>query len=144
MYFFKDTNGNWIIGASVDTIVSKVPCILRRLSPTSVEIKTIKNGTLLIPVLEVTAIKKNAEGDFYANYAEFVASVSEFFEKKESIIMPTYGSMIDLIGLGPLPSKTDIMVLADEQNNPGKKSMYTVWPDGTIFYHLLTKDINDL
>lgn len=80
MYFFKDTNGNWIIGASVDTIVSKVPCILRRLSPTSVEIKAIKNGALLIPVLEVTAIKKNAEGDFYANYAEFVEGVSDFFD----------------------------------------------------------------
>ena len=58
--------------------------------------------------------------------------------------MPTYGSMIDLIGLEQLPSKTDILVLADEQNNPGKKSMYTVWPDGTIMYHTLTKDINDL
>ena len=91
MYFFKNTSGNWIVGENVDSLTSKVACRLRRLSPTSVEIKTIKNGALLIPVMEVTAIKKNAEGDFYANYAEFVEGVSGFFGNA-----PLDGAVINL------------------------------------------------
>ena len=121
---------------------------------------TDTNYTLLVEYASASMLGQGAKQDFthtlkLQDGREFIRTLrhktdntgweySEFFEKKESIIMPTYGSMIDLIGLGPLPSKTDIMVLADEQNNPGKKSMYTWWPDGTIMYHMSTKDINDL
>ena len=121
---------------------------------------TDTNYTLLVEYASASMLGQGAKQDFthtlkLQDGREFIRTLrhktdntdweySEFFEKKESIIMPTYGSMIDLIGLGPLPSKTDIMVLSDEQNNPGKKSVYTWWPDGTIMYHMLTKDINDL
>lgn len=119
-----------------------------------------KNYTLLVEYASAQMLGQGGKQDFthtlkLQDGREFIRTLrhktdntgweySEFFEKKESIIMPTYGSMIDLIGLGPLPSKTDILVLEDEQNNPGKKSVYTWWPDGTITYHMLTKDINDL
>ena len=91
MYFFKDTNGNWIIGESVDSIVSKVPCELRKSSPTTVAVRTVESRILLLSPTEVTAIKKNAEGDFYANYAEFVEGVSGFF-----VNAPLDGAVINL------------------------------------------------
>ena len=80
MYFFKDTNGNWIIGESVDSIVSKVPCELRKSSPTTVAVRTVESRILLLSPIEVTALRKNAAGDFYATYAEFKAAVSDFFD----------------------------------------------------------------
>ena len=80
MYFFKDTNGNWIIGESVDSIVSKVPCELRKSSPTTVAVRTVESRILLLAPIEVTALKKNAAGEFYATYAEFKADVSDFFD----------------------------------------------------------------
>ena len=80
MYFFKDTNGNWIIGESVDSIVSKVPCELRKSSPTTVAVRTVESRILLLAPIEVTALKKNAAGEFYATFTEFVAAVSDFFD----------------------------------------------------------------
>lgn len=80
MYFFKNTAGNWIIGPEPTSLKSKVASELRRDTPTVVTVRTIENRVLLIDRTEVTAIKKNAEGDFYANYAEFVDAVSDFFD----------------------------------------------------------------
>ena len=80
MYFFKDTNGNWIIGESVDSIVSKVPCELRRSSPTTVAVRTVESRILLLAPIEVTALRKNAAGEFYATFTEFIAAVSDFFD----------------------------------------------------------------
>ena len=81
MYFFKNTVGNWVLGSETTSFTSKIPCTLRRDTPTVVTVMTIeKIPVLLIDKTEVTTIKKNAEGDFYANYAEFVAAVSDFFD----------------------------------------------------------------
>lgn len=79
MYFFKNTAGNWIIGPEPTSLKSKVASELRRDAPTVVTVRTIETRVLLIDRMEVTAIKKNAEGDFYANYAEFLTAVSDFF-----------------------------------------------------------------
>lgn len=91
MYFFKNTAGNWILGPEPTSLASKTPCTLRRDTPTVVTVRTIENRVLLIDRKEVTAIKKNAEGDFYANYAEFVEGVSGFF-----VNAPLDGAVIDL------------------------------------------------
>lgn len=80
MYFFKNTSGNWILGPEPTSLKSKVASELRRDTPTTITVRTIESRVLLIDRTEVTAIKKNAEGDFYANYAEFVAAVSDFFD----------------------------------------------------------------
>lgn len=79
MYFFKNTAGNWILGPEPTSFASKAPCTLRRNTPTVVTVRTIEKRVLLIDRMEITDIKKNAEGDFYANYAEFVDGVSGFF-----------------------------------------------------------------
>ena len=91
MYFFKNTSGNWILGPESTSLKSKVASELRRDTPTVVTVRTIENRVLLIDRTEVTAVKKNAEGDFYANYAEFVAGVSDFF-----VNAPLDGAVIDL------------------------------------------------
>ena len=80
MYFFKNTAGNWIIGPEPTSLKSKVASELRRDAPTVVTVRTIETRVLLIDRMEVTTIKKNAEGDFYANYAEFLTAVSDFFD----------------------------------------------------------------
>lgn len=79
MYFFKNTVGNWIIGYTPDNIISKEPSRLLIHTSTNISVVTVGDGTVLIPPMEITDIKKNAEGDFYANYAEFVEGVSGFF-----------------------------------------------------------------
>ena len=80
MYFFKDTNSNWIIGDSLDSIVSKVPCKLRKSSATMIFVQTIESNMILFPPTEVTAIRKNAVGDYYASFTEFKTAVSDFFD----------------------------------------------------------------
>jgi hypothetical protein len=80
MYFFKNTAGNWILGPEPTSLKSKVTSELRRDAPTVVTVRTIETRVLLIDRMEVTAIKKNAEGDFYASYAEFLTAVSDFFD----------------------------------------------------------------
>ncbi len=91
MYFFKDTNGNWVLGPEPTSFTSKAPCTLRRNTPTVVTVRTIEKRVLLIDRTDVTEIKKNAEGDFYANYAEFVEGVSGFFGNA-----PLDGAVINL------------------------------------------------
>lgn len=80
MYFFKNTAGNWIIGPEPTSLKSKVASELRRDAPTVVTVRTIETRVLLIDRMEVTTIKKNAAGDFYASYAEFLTAVSDFFD----------------------------------------------------------------
>lgn len=121
---------------------------------------TDTNYTLLIEYASAAMLGQGAKQDFthtlkLQDGREFIRTLrhktdntgweySDFFEKKESVILPAYSTMLSITSEEPFPCKTDILVLEDEQNNPGKKSMYTVWPDGTIMYHMLTKDINDL
>ncbi len=80
MYFFKDTNSNWIIGDSLDSIVSKVPCKLRKSSATMIFVQTIESNIILFPPTEVTTIRKNAAGDYYTSFTEFKTAVSDFFD----------------------------------------------------------------
>lgn len=121
---------------------------------------TDTNYTLLVEYASASMLGQGAKQDFthtlkLQDGREFIRTLrhktdntgweySEFFEKKESVILPAYSTMLAITSEEPFPCKTDILVLEDEQNNPGKKSMYTWWPDGTIMYHMLTKDINDL
>lgn len=121
---------------------------------------TDKNYTLLVEYASASMLGQGSQQDFthtlkLQDGREFIRTLrhveegegweySDFFEKKESVILPTYSTMLFVTTEEPFPCKTDILVLEDEQNNPGKKSMYTWWPDGTIMYHMLTKDINDL
>ena len=79
MYFFKNTVGNWIIGYTPDNMISKEPSRLLIHTSTNISVVTVAEGTVLIPPMEITDIKKNAEGDFYENYDKFVEGVSGFF-----------------------------------------------------------------
>lgn len=100
MYFFKDTNGNWVLGPEPTSFTSKAPCTLRRNTPTVVTVRTIEKRVLLIDRTDVTAIKKNANGDFYANYAEFVEGVSGFFDNAPAsgAKWKTYKALISRFG----------------------------------------------
>ena len=80
MYFFKNTVGNWIIGYTPDNIISKEPSRLLIHTSTNISVVTVGEGTVLIPPMEITDIKKNSAGDFYDTFANFVVAVSDFFD----------------------------------------------------------------
>ena len=80
MYFFKDIEGNWIIGYTPDNIISKEPSRLLIHTSTNISVVTVGEGTVLIPPMEITDIKKNSNGDFYDTFANFKAAVSDFFD----------------------------------------------------------------
>ena len=64
MYFFKDIEGNWIIGYTPDNIISKEPSRLLIHTNTNISVVTVGEGTVFIPPMEITDIKKNSDGDF--------------------------------------------------------------------------------
>ena len=98
MYFFKDTAGNWILGPESTSLKSKVTSKLRRNSPTVVTVMTIeKTPVLLIDETEVTTIKKNANGDFYTGYADFVEGVSGFFDNDPTTLANEINDRIPII-----------------------------------------------
>ena len=80
MYFFKNTSGNWIIGYTPDNMISKEPSRLLIHTSTNISVVTVGEGTVLIPPMEITDIKKNSAGDFYDTFANFKSSVSDFFD----------------------------------------------------------------
>jgi uncharacterized protein YjbI with pentapeptide repeats len=80
MYFFKDIEGNWIIGYTPDNIISKEPSRLLIHTSTNISVVTVGEGTVLIPPMEITDIKKNSAGDFYDTMASFKSAVSSFFD----------------------------------------------------------------
>ena len=80
MYFFKNTAGNWIIGYTPDNMISKEPSRLLIHTSTNISVVTVGEGTVLIPPMEITDIKKNSTGDFYDTFANFAAAVSDFFD----------------------------------------------------------------
>ena len=82
MYFFKRENGKWIIGATVESEIIKVPCKLIRKTGSNISVSKIEDNSLLIDSIEVTDIKKNSAGDFYESYNDFKTGVTEFFDNR--------------------------------------------------------------
>ena len=82
MYFFKRENGKWIIGATVESEIIKVPCKLIRKTGSNISVSKIEDNSLLIDSIDVTDIKKNSDGDFYESYDDFKIGVTEFFDNR--------------------------------------------------------------
>lgn len=91
MNFWKNTNGGWIVGSSPYSI--KAAEGTRCMSPVIISLVEgnytkvdIKVGFINYNNQLVTAIKKNAAGDYYANFAEFYAATASFFELPLDIV----------------------------------------------------------
>ena len=82
MYFFKRENGKWVIGATAESEIIKVPCKLIKKTDTKISVSKIEDNSLLIDSIEVTDIKKNSVGDFYESYGDFKTGVTEFFDNR--------------------------------------------------------------
>ena len=87
MYFFKRENGKWVIGATAESEIIKVPCKLIKKTDTKISVSKIEDNSLLIDSIEVTDIKKNSVGDFYESYGDFKTGVTEFFDNRFSFYL---------------------------------------------------------
>lgn len=123
MYFFKDIEGNWIIGYTPDNIISKEPSRLLIHTNTNISVVTVGEGTVLIPPMEITDIKKNAAGDFYATLAEFKSAVSSFFDNDSS--SDIVEKIDDLMGVVSNSGAATLKTIAVELTRPANQTPYT-------------------
>ena len=82
MYFFKRENGKWVIGATAESEIIKVPCKLIIKAGSNISVSKIEDNSLLIDSIYLADIKKNSAGDFYESYDDFKTGVAEFFDNR--------------------------------------------------------------
>ena len=84
MYFFKDTDGNWIVGSTPYSVKSQGGSLAPDFNSgasgnyTKVTI-SLSDGNATFNNQTITSIKKDAAGNQYANFAEFYTAVKSFF-----------------------------------------------------------------
>ena len=80
MYFYQLGN-NWVLGETANSLMPACKYFLKERSSTKVDIWPIDRDTHIDEYIniDVTTIKKNAEGDFYSSISEFITATAGFF-----------------------------------------------------------------
>lgn len=80
LYFYKLGNA-WVLGTSVLAFIPSGTYFMRKQDAEKIDLLPLNRNSNLKAILgiTVTEIAKNASGDKYADEAEFISAVAEFF-----------------------------------------------------------------